>query len=555
MRTLIRQQASDGTWKESPVEGSRLTIGRATQQGLQLPGLMVALQHAELQLAGADGRYRLTAKALTGVEFVGRTNVREALLKAGDEFTLGGHQLRIEPPRPGFDLVITVTLVSGQSLARAPARLDLDSGGLSKRRPALYLVALLLLFGLLVPLVMIAVGRPAPLRSLLPTDAAWASGPVTAGHAHFGHQCQTCHESAFQSIGDSSCTACHGEVKHHSDRAEIVGLHGFKDRRCADCHQEHRGASALIPQNPALCTGCHARPETLAGFEQMPAVRDFKREHPPFRYTVSALAADGSGLVDARIGADAAGHLQDVSGSLFPHDSHLAVEGMQGPNGKEKLVCASCHVPDTAKAGFLPLDFQKHCQRCHELKLVTPERTLELPHGQNEASRFLVEHFYAPAVRQQAASSPPPDSTRRRIGADGAEPPPATEPPDAKTVVSEVFEYQVCGKCHLIDSSGEHPRVIPPKLRQTWMPSARFVHAPHTAVPCADCHQVSDSHTGSDLNLPNIDTCRQCHVGSHDSEGVQSTCVSCHNLHLAKDQLMSARPVADTTPPAAAEPP
>jgi len=562
MRILIRQQAADGTWKETICEGSRLTLGRATQQMLQLPGLMVALEHAELQMAGA-GHYRLSSKALTGVEFEGRTGVREAIVSTGSEFVLGGHQLRIETPTPGFDLFIVVTLAStGQAVSRAPARLDLDSGGLSKRRPALALVVALLVLGLLIPLVLIAVGRPAMLSSILPTDMAWSSGPVTSSHAHFGGDCQACHATPFRSIQDTSCTSCHADIKHHSDHPGIGDLPGFKDRRCADCHQEHRGEAALISQNPALCTGCHARPEKLAGFDGMPPVKDFRREHPAFRYTVSTLSADGSTLKETRVMAGADGKVQDVSGSLFPHDSHVAAAGIKGPNGNEKLVCSSCHVADTAKAGFRDLDFQKHCQRCHELKLVTPERTLELPHGQNDASRFLVEMFYVPSVRQQAATAaaseaatPDGDGNRRRIGdagGDAANPEPASTGPDSRTLVSEVFEYQVCGKCHLIDNTGEHPKVIPPKLRHTWLPAARFSHAPHNAVPCSDCHQVDKSLTGTDLNLPGIETCRQCHAGTHDQDGVASTCVSCHAMHRADQQLMSKAPDTAAPVPAAA---
>lgn len=562
MRILIRQQAADGTWKETACEGNRLTLGRATQQMLQLPGLMVALEHAELQLAGTD-HYRLSSKALTGVEFEGSTGVRETIVTTGSEFILGGHQLRLEPPPPGVDLLISVILAStGQAVSRAPARLDLDSGGLSKRRPALALVATLLVLGLLIPLVLIALGRPAMLSSILPTDMAWSSGPVTSGHAHIGGQCQTCHAAPFGAIKDSSCTSCHTDIKHHSDHPGISELPGFKGRRCADCHQEHRGEAALISQNPALCTGCHAKPEKLVGFDAMPPVTDFRRQHPAFRYTVSTLSADGSALKDTRVQAGADGKLQDISGSLFPHDSHVAAAGIKGPNGNEKLVCTSCHVADSAKAGFRDIDFQKHCQRCHELKLVTPERTLELPHGQNDASRFLVEMFYVPSVRQQAATAaaseaaaPDADSTRRRIGdGDAANPKPASTAPDSRTLVSEVFEYQVCGKCHLIDNTGEHPKVIPPKLRHTWMPSARFSHSPHSAVPCADCHQVDKSHTGTDLNLPGIDTCRKCHAGTHDTDGVKSTCVSCHNMHRADKQLMSMAPEPAAAAPATSPP-
>lgn len=550
MRILIRQLGSDGQWKENLLQARRISLGRGTQQTVHLPGLMVALEHAELQPAG-EGQFRLVAKALMGVDLEGRAGVREALLRVGDGFQIGGHQLRLEPPQAGIDLVLSIELARADAgLARTPPKLDLDSGGLGKRKTALVLIGLILLFALFSPLLLSALGNPPWLRAVLPSKAAWSAGPVSPAHAHFGADCKTCHQGAFQSISDSSCTECHAEVRHHADDPAVAALHGFKDRNCTDCHQEHRGAQALISANPSLCTDCHGAPQKLAGFEQMPKVTDFRREHPPFRFTVSRLKDDGSGLETLR---QPAGPASDVSGSYFPHASHLVAEGVKGPDGPEKLVCGSCHVPETAKAGFRDLSFEKNCQRCHALKLPTRDGEIELAHAQNEASRLLVEKFYVPGV--QPVAEPPPVvqvGMRRRIGSEAVESATPAEAPDTSTLVSEVFEYRVCGKCHLIDRSGEHPRVIPPKLRHTWTPAANFTHAPHDAVPCADCHQVAESKAGTDLNLPGIETCQRCHAGTHDSDGVRTTCVDCHNLHQAEHLTM--RPSAEAPKPVAAGP-
>ena len=95
MRILIRQLGSDGQWKENLLQARRISLGRGTQQTVHLPGLMVALEHAELQPAG-EGQFRLVAKALMGVDLEGRAGVREALLRVGDGFQIGGHQLRLD---------------------------------------------------------------------------------------------------------------------------------------------------------------------------------------------------------------------------------------------------------------------------------------------------------------------------------------------------------------------------------------------------------------------------------------------------------------------------
>lgn len=540
MRILIRHLMPDGLVKESNVEADRLSIGRGTNQSLPLSGAIVALEHAEIHPVAQDV-FRLASKSSVGVELNGQSGVKESVLKVGDVITVGGHRIVVIPRVERYDLVLEVQLAAPElALSRASSKLDLEMGGLSQRKLALGIVATLLLVGLLIPLLMIAAGRPALLMRVLPADGIWAPGPVASGHAHFGSQCDTCHAAPFSAIKDSSCVQCHESMKHHSDQTAIHAVSGFADRGCVDCHQEHRGQGALISQHPKLCVDCHGEPEEFSDFPAMSKVVDFKRTHPEFRYTVSTLDVKNQKLVTSRIQREEGVPLRDISGSLFPHDSHLAENGIKGPNGTEKLICGSCHAPDTARAGFRNLDFEKHCQRCHELKLETPDRTIELPHGQNDATRFLVETFYLPFAKQQSVSitAEQADLTaRRRIGV--LDEIPKVELTD-RELVTEVFEFQVCGKCHLIDVSGEQPRVIPPVLRHTWMPAAKFAHTKHDAVPCRDCHSVATSKTGADLNLPSIQSCRSCHTDPHESDGVPSTCVSCHALHRAEHQKMGA---------------
>lgn len=541
MRVLIRTRGADGAFRESQADLARVTLGRATHCTVQLPGLMVALEHAAIGVSGKS-RYRLESKAPVGVELNGRSGVRDSALAIGDELRIGGHRITIDPPPEGCELALTVEpAAAGGELPRAAARLDLHAAGLRQRRPALILALLVLLFGLAVPALMTALGRPEPARRVVPTDAFWVGGGVSDGHAHFAHRCETCHGAPFRAIDNEACLSCHANVAHHADDPAVLQLAGFAGRACVDCHKEHRGAHSLISEHPAQCTVCHAAPGKLgAHWASMPPASDFRDAHPPFRYTVNRLADDGTHWEETRVATPADGSRpKDMSGLLFPHDQHLAKEGVKSPDGRERLVCASCHTPDAAGAGFRDLDFEKHCQRCHRLELVTPERRLSLPHGQNDASRFLLEAFYVPAAQAAAQMSQDGDEgadNRRRAGAGREDAPTGT---DRRQVVAEVFEYQLCGKCHIVDTSGEHPRVIPPQLRHTFLPAASFSHVPHQAVPCAKCHDVAHSDNGEDLNLPAIETCRTCHAGTHSREGVRSTCLSCHAMHRSRTLLMS----------------
>jgi predicted CXXCH cytochrome family protein len=67
------------------------------------------------------------------------------------------------------------------------------------------------------------------------------------------------------------------------------------------------------------------------------------------------------------------------------------------------------------------------------------------------------------------------------------------------------------------------------------MPSARFNHKSHAQAKCADCHDVAGSKKSSDVAMPTIKACRECHGGSRPAEGkVMSNCMLCHGFHDAR---------------------
>jgi len=58
-----------------------------------------------------------------------------------------------------------------------------------------------------------------------------------------------------------------------------------------------------------------------------------------------------------------------------------------------------------------------------------------------------------------------------------------------------------------------------------------FDHASHDTESCASCHNVAASMKATDVNLPKIARCRDCHGGQDAHKEVPSACALCHDYH------------------------
>ena len=102
----------------------------------------------------------------------------------------------------------------------------------------------------------------------------------------------------------------------------------------------------------------------------------------------------------------------------------------------------------------------------------------------------------------------------------------------------ELLEKRVCVDCHdvtrLLGASGfDQWQVTPVRLTQNWMPRARFNHAAHITQPCTSCHNTAErSKRSSDILMPRIAKCRECHGDASDTSKLSSDCVMCHRFHL-----------------------
>ena len=76
--------------------------------------------------------------------------------------------------------------------------------------------------------------------------------------------------------------------------------------------------------------------------------------------------------------------------------------------------------------------------------------------------------------------------------------------------------------------------VAPVRIATSWLPKARFDHERHHTYKCSDCHdKVAKSTKSTDVNIPDIETCRVCHAGNvRAAKREVSTCEACHGFHL-----------------------
>jgi len=65
-----------------------------------------------------------------------------------------------------------------------------------------------------------------------------------------------------------------------------------------------------------------------------------------------------------------------------------------------------------------------------------------------------------------------------------------------------------------------------------YMINGWFDHEAHKQEKCTTCHAADKSNSSSDLLLPSIAQCRDCHQGESDRKAeVPSSCAMCHTYH------------------------
>ena len=207
-----------------------------------------------------------------------------------------------------------------------------------------------------------------------------------------------------------------------------------------------------------------------------------------------------------------------------------------------------------------PVSMEQHCQRCHSLAFEPKVTKRQAVHGDEAQIATMLREFYARLVLGDVPPdvNPPQDLPRMRPGAvlSYQERQQALKIADQKAnlVLRELFETrQVCSTCHEVirQAGGAGWKVAPVRIAQVWMPQSLFSHAKHKSmgavgatqsrdafdsVQCVRCHDVLGSKESKTIAMPDIASCRDCHVGAIPVSGkVTSDCAVCHKFHDGRD--------------------
>src|SRR3569833_1725491 len=374
-------------YREVIVQTRRLTIGRGSDQHLQIADPKVFENHAVLRPGrGREGAMVVEALTPSGVIVNGRFCF-VCLLFFGVVVRIGPAVLVVEPVQKGAPFTLRFRMAEQENgrLDRLHV-LSLSDSGLSKRFWSLMLASGVAAIFLLVPM---AAALYQPLRpllratSLVPYDGLWSPGPLHAAHAFIGADCNACHTSPFQPIENVQCSSCHSKVEHHvSVTSPAIAL--FDLKRCGACRVEHAETPSVVSRDQRLCSDCHSDLKTKLPNTPLLNVKDFGLDHPDFRVNVlqgKDNPKNNNDWTSVRLGVLPGVKRLEASHLRFSHNQHLARKGIKGPDGDEVLKCANCHTPDVSGRIMQSIKMEQHCSRCHSLRFDENDPTTLVPHG------------------------------------------------------------------------------------------------------------------------------------------------------------------------------
>ena len=324
-----------------------------------------------------------------------------------------------------------------------------------RRRLAWVMALLVAVLGIALPFLLPAPATHAPAAATRGFDTVWNPGPLAAAHQPWAGQCKVCHAEPFSRVRDEDCRSCHRDLRDHVDRERVHDA--ALEQRCASCHRDHQGSFALAEQNRHFvgkqCGACHADIRAHHAATLTENVSDFGSAHPQFRVQLRSGSAENAALERVRL--PGTGVLKEDSALRFPHDVHLAAEGAGSPEGKRRMDCADCHVPDTTGESFLPVRMETHCQSCHSLAIEPAVSARELPHAPVPQVLDTLVEFYSfvartGAVPEQVATTPALQLVRPgREKETQSFITPGTDSLDmARVAAAELVEKTACSVCH-----------------------------------------------------------------------------------------------------------
>lgn len=543
-----------------------LSIGRDPAGDIGLEDLAVLPQHARVIVEGQ--RLIVEAVGTLGFDHDGRRVMRAEIDTAsGGELGFGAHRLTISPTTDADGPATGITIervgaVSHSAGDRDEGRAFSLVGLVPGRRLSAWGFALLTLAAFLVaPILAFQQSRGIEERpDRFHADESWSSGPLSSAHTSLAQDCQSCHVEPFVAVRDTACVACHDDAHDHADPNRLLtargvpqGLRALEVRvasafnrpqgRCVDCHTEHEGAGPMPATAQRFCSDCHADMDSRLTDTRIANAGDFGTAHPQFRPRVATVPGNPPTIRRVTWSPD----VTDNAGLIFPHDAHLDTRGGAAQMARRlglgrALECSSCHQPTEDGVRFQPVDMERDCQQCHSLALETIGGVVRtLRHGEPAQVAADIYALYR-------STGPPRPLTwnaigRRRPGDFALGGTQAiyrraqtARPARADAAVRAVFSRGgVCAECHVIAPpvrGNAAWRVTPVFQQSRYMTGGWFDHGPHEQEECASCHTAESSTLSSDLLIPGIATCRDCHGGEGSASDVPSSCAMCHDYHV-----------------------
>jgi hypothetical protein len=567
------------------VEKDSLTVGRASECDILLSDLGVTLHHATLTREGRN-QIRVVTEENLPVNISGRSTTRGDInAQRGGNIRIGPHRLSVAMGSGEDEGRIAITVDREERADKIAAHKLFNLAGIvpGKRISSWVFVGLILISCLAWPIFTYFSSKGVEERGAgFHADTMWISGPMSEAHSNLANDCQSCHVEAFVSVRDSACLECHAGVPDHApaDRMALaepeLGLgrtflrsvaYAFNrpENSCASCHIEHEGSGPMPAAPQQFCSDCHTDLDARLTDTRFEDVHDFADGHPEFRPRIMLTpgGVDGSRPQYRRTSLDTE-DLSEDNGLKFPHELHLSqsngvarmAQRLSAQYGfGSALDCADCHVATPDGVRFEPITMEANCQMCHSLAFDRIGGTIRtLRHGEPEMVVADIRAFYRGTAPPRPIDlsgmhrrRPGDDSQARTVGRYQFAA--RTRYARADQAIRAVFSRDgACYDCHQVVQppirGALNFDITPVRQISRYMHYGWFDHKAHETEECSTCHAADTSEEASDVLLPRIETCRECHAGGSPSgERIVSTCAMCHSYHAddAAPYLVRAR--------------
>ena len=577
IRTIDFTSAGREIVREREVSAESLGLGRDAANAVHLPDLAVEQFHVRLS-GTSTGMVTLEALGTLGFTLDGRQTTSATLDPAkGGELGLGSYRIEFgrEAAADGRALVVLTVRQVADDDGEGKDRLrqfSLAAALPGKRAMAWAGIVAVLLAFLAIP-VWSSLNRPDVEPDIdrpgtVMMDASWSTGALSSAHHGLEDQCEACHVEPFQAVRDETCLTCHEDITDHAEDERMSrGMPQFAGTEallwdiahafgkpgpgaCTDCHTEHEGAGQMEPTRQQFCADCHGTLDARLTDTALGNARDFGTMHPEFK--VAVLAQPGA---TRAVRVSQASNPRDHNGLTFPHDLHLdrtsGVTQMARRLGRragygDALECADCHTPTADGVRFQPVDMEEDCESCHSLvydQVGSTFRTLR--HGD-------LDQIEADLAAIGRITRRPVVTGRRRpgdFGEGGIYYNNFSSISPSALSLTALERDGLCGDCHTAGNPADGPfAVMPVTQRSRYMLHGWFDHQAHDQEDCTSCHAAETSDRSSDLLLPDLASCRDCHMGEGDRAAeVPSSCAMCHSYHMPTGQLAAPRRIAAET--------